>query len=97
MLQPKGQGLKPSAYGCAHQCPTRQQPKEPSRLERQLTMTLPQVLGDLPKTCDVETKRNVKDHTTSWIGYKSRSLRWYGQGCQTARSGAPRLAVRTFL
>ena len=44
--------------------------KEPSRLERQLTMTLPQMLADLPRVCDVGTKRNAKGHTISWIGYK---------------------------
>ncbi len=44
--------------------------KEPSRLERQLTMTLPQMLADLPRACDVGTKRNAKGHTISWIGYK---------------------------
>ena len=46
--------------------------KEPSRLERQLTMTLPQMLADLPTACDVGTKRNAKGHTASWIGYKLR-------------------------
>ena len=44
--------------------------KQPSRLERQLTMSLPQMLADLPRACDVGTKRNAKGHTTSWIGYK---------------------------
>ena len=44
--------------------------KEPSRLERQLTMSLPQMLADLPRACDVGAKRNAKGHTTSWIGYK---------------------------
>ena len=43
--------------------------KEPSRLERQLTMSLPQMLADLPRACDVGTKRNAKGHTTSWIVY----------------------------
>ena len=43
--------------------------KEPSRLERQLTMSLPQMLADLPRACDVGTKRNAKGHTTFWIGY----------------------------
>ena len=47
-----------------------EQAKEPSRLERQLTMNLPQMLADLPRACDVGTKRNAKGHTTSWIGYK---------------------------
>ena len=44
--------------------------KQPSRLERQLTMSLPQMLADLPRACDVGTKRNAKGHTASWIGYK---------------------------
>ena len=39
-------------------------------MERQLTMSLPQMLADLPRACDVGTKRNAKGHTTSWIGYK---------------------------
>ena len=39
--------------------------KEPSRLERQLTMSLPQMLADLPRACDVGSKRNAKGHTTS--------------------------------
>ncbi len=47
-----------------------ERPKEQRRVERQLKMTLPQMLGDLPKACDVGTKRNSKGHTTSWIGYK---------------------------
>ena len=47
-----------------------EQAKEPSRLERQLTMSLPQMRRDLPRACDVGTKRNAKGHTTSWIGYK---------------------------
>ncbi len=44
--------------------------KKPSRLERQLTMSLAQILADLPRACDVGTRRNAKGHTTSWIGYK---------------------------
>ena len=43
--------------------------KEASRLERQLTMSLPQMLADLPRACDVGSKRNAKGHTTSWIVY----------------------------
>jgi hypothetical protein len=45
-------------------------PKEPRRLERQGAMTLSEMLADLPRRCDVGTKRNAKGHTTSWIGYK---------------------------
>ena len=43
--------------------------KEPSRLERQLTMSLPQMLADLPRACDVGTKRNAKGHPPP-AGYK---------------------------
>lgn len=42
----------------------------PRRLERQASMTLAEMLADLPTCCDVGTKRNAKGHTTSWIGYK---------------------------
>ena len=48
--------------------------KEPSRLERQLTMSLPQMLADLPRACDVGTKRNAKGHTTSWSGTSCTSI-----------------------
>ena len=33
-------------------------------------MTLPQMLADLPRHCDVGTKRNAKGHSESWVGYK---------------------------
>src|SRR5208283_2446795 len=42
----------------------------PRRIERQLGMTLPAMLKDLPQHCDVGTKRNAKGHQESWIGYK---------------------------
>lgn len=45
-------------------------PKEPRRLERQLTMTVPQMLADLPMHCGYGAKRNAKGHTAGWIGYK---------------------------
>ena len=47
-----------------------ERPKEERRVKRQLKMTPPQMLNDLPKACDVGTKRNAKGHTQSWIGYK---------------------------
>ena len=47
-----------------------ERPKEPSRLERQQTMTLPEMLNDLPQACDVGSKRNAKGYKESWIGYK---------------------------
>lgn len=45
--------------------------QEPTRLERQTAgQNLSEMLADLPKACNVGTKRNSKGHTTSWIGYK---------------------------
>jgi Transposase DDE domain/Transposase domain (DUF772) len=44
--------------------------KEPRRIERQATMSLAEMLADLPTHCAVGTKRNAKGHTISWIGYK---------------------------
>ena len=45
--------------------------KEPTRLERQVAgMSLSEMLADLPKACDVGTKKNSKGYKISWIGYK---------------------------
>ncbi len=44
--------------------------KEPTRLERQQTMTLEEMLEDLPHYCDVGMKTNSKGHKETWIGYK---------------------------
>ena len=55
-----------------------ERPRELRRVERQLKMTLPQMLDDLPKACAVGTKRNAKGHTTSWIRLQAahRRRRW---------------------
>lgn len=45
-------------------------PKEPTRIERQQTMSLEDMLEDLPKGCDIGTKKNSKGHAEHWIGYK---------------------------
>lgn len=45
-------------------------PKEPTRIEKQPTMSLEKMLEDLPKGCDIGTKKNSKGHTEHWIGYK---------------------------
>jgi hypothetical protein len=45
-------------------------PPEPTRLERQAGMTLEQMLDDLPRDCNVGTKKNSKGCKESWIGYK---------------------------
>jgi hypothetical protein len=42
-----------------------------TRIERQANgMHLADMLDDLPKACDVGTKKNSKGHKVSWIGYK---------------------------
>lgn len=45
-------------------------PPEPTRLERQADMTLEQMLDELPRDCNVGTKKNSKGYKESWIGYK---------------------------
>lgn len=45
-------------------------PKEPTRIEKQQTMSLVEMLEDLPKGCDIGTKKNSKGHAEHWIGYK---------------------------
>ena len=42
-----------------------ERPRERRRVQRQLKMTLPQMLDDLPKACDVGTKRNAKVSTAA--------------------------------
>jgi transposase len=44
--------------------------REPTRLERQGTMTLEEMLAALPHECDVGTKTNSKGLKESWIGFK---------------------------
>ena len=43
---------------------------EPTRIEQQLNMTLPEMLADLPKACDYGSKKNAKGFKTTWKGYK---------------------------
>ena len=40
------------------------------RIEKQKTMSLKEMLEDLPMPCDVGTKRNSKGYKDSWTGYK---------------------------
>jgi hypothetical protein len=55
-------------------------PKEPTRIERQLQMNaLSEMIADLPRACDVGTKRDSQGHQHSWVGYK---LHWdVADGC----------------
>ena len=43
---------------------------EPTRLERQVTQNLGQMLADLPTACDVGCKKNSQGHKETWTGYK---------------------------
>lgn len=43
---------------------------EPTRLERQASMTLKQMLADLPRACNVGSKKNSKGYLETWVGYK---------------------------
>lgn len=43
---------------------------EPTRLERQAGMTLAELLADLPRECNVGSKKNSKGYKETWIGYK---------------------------
>lgn len=46
-------------------------PKEKTRLQKQSEgMTLDEMREDLPRPCNVGTKRNSKGYKESWIGYK---------------------------
>jgi len=48
-----------------------QRPKpEPTRLERQTSQNVNQMLAELPKACDVGSKKNSKGYKETWIGYK---------------------------
>jgi hypothetical protein len=46
-------------------------PKPPRRIALQAAgMNLEAMLNDLPRHCNVGTKRNAKGHSATWIGYK---------------------------
>ena len=43
---------------------------QPTRIARQRTMTIEEMLDELPRACNVGTKKNSKGYKESWIGYK---------------------------
>lgn len=59
---PKKRGRRPKGE--------QSEPKEETRLERQVHQSAEQALDELPVVCDVGTKKNSKGHKVSWIGYK---------------------------
>ena len=44
--------------------------KELTRIEKQKTMILKEMIEDLPTRCDIGTKKNSKGHCEHWTGYK---------------------------
>ncbi|MGH2638395.1 MAG: transposase [Rhabdochlamydiaceae bacterium] len=44
--------------------------QEPTRIEKQRTMSLQDMLENLPKDCNIGSKKNSKGHIEHWIGYK---------------------------
>ena len=74
-----------------------EQAKEPSRLERQLTMSLPQMLADLPRACDVGAKRNAtlpfrtaKDPATGGQGRSPQGKMRIAGAVELSPEGEPR-------
>ena len=69
---------RPPAKGGAKPGPHRRYPggKRPyvpaadTRLQRQRSMTLPEMLADLPQPCDMGAKANSQGHNVYWRGYK---------------------------
>jgi hypothetical protein len=47
-----------------------ERPKSPTRLERQPTQSLDEMLADIPTACGVGTKKNSKGYKETWVGYK---------------------------
>jgi len=43
---------------------------EPTRLERQAKMTVEEMQADLPRACNVGSKKNSKGYSETWNGYK---------------------------
>jgi len=47
-----------------------ERPHKETRLERQVTQSVEEALAELPKACDVGTKRDAKGNNRHWIGWK---------------------------
>ncbi len=62
----------PDCYGCEGR-PQKGEERpisKPTRIERQLNMTLDEIINDLPKACDKGAKKDSKGNTMYWAGYK---------------------------
>ena len=69
VAKPKTEAPKPKKRGRRRKGEEAPVP-EPRRIEKQKTMSWLEMFNDLPKPCDIGTKRNAKGHQESWIGYK---------------------------
>lgn len=63
------QKLEPKKKGRSKKC-QEQAKSEPTRIDRQKTMTLEEMLADLPTACDKGAKKDSKGNTLYWTGYK---------------------------
>ena len=61
--------------------------KEPTRVQRQMNMTLEEMLKELPTVCNVGSKKNSQGYVETWIGYKLH--------IDTADNGLPISALLT--
>lgn len=70
-VQPKAAEAKPVRKSRSKKKKTTN-PEPMTRLERQSlgTLTVEQMLAELPQGCDVGTKTNSKGRKTSWVGFK---------------------------
>jgi hypothetical protein len=64
---PKSAPRKKKGRPCKGEKP---HPKNPTKLEIQLTRGLNENLADIPTVCDWGTKRDSKGNSYSWVGYK---------------------------
>lgn len=70
LKKPKKQKKTPSKRGRPKKGGEAPTPKEQTRLEKQKTMSLEEMVSDLPKACDVGAKKNAKGYLICWKGYK---------------------------
>jgi len=66
---PKKEKPKPKKRGRRRKGEAAPPPPEPTHIQRQMTMTLSEMLDDLPKHCNVGCKRNSNGNQEVWIGY----------------------------
>ena len=67
---PKAPGARRTKHRRGRPRKGEQRSKELPRLQRQLAMTLPQMLDELPKPCDVGVRTNARGVLEKWVGYK---------------------------